>query len=69
MSAAMVTLLTGMVDSIDSQMGSAEGNTLGVQNEIMVFPVNIFPCSINEGDSFYISYENGLPKIGCGSPK
>tara|TARA_R100000697_G_scaffold110178_1_gene126415 strand:+ start:273 stop:482 length:210 start_codon:yes stop_codon:yes gene_type:complete len=69
MSAAMVTLLTGMVDSIDSQMVSAEVNTLGVQNEIMVFPVNIFPCSINEGDSFYISYENGLPKIGCGNPK
>ena len=69
MSAAMVTLLTGMVDSIDSQMVSAEINTLDVQNEIMVFPVNIFPCSINEGDSFYISYENGLPKIGCGSPE
>ena len=46
MSAAMVTLLTGMVDSIDSQMVSAEVNTLGVQNEIMIFPVNIFPCSI-----------------------
>ena len=69
MSAAMVTLLTGMVDSIDSQMVSAEVNTLGVQNEIMIFPVNIFPCSINEGDSFYISYENGHPNIFCGSPK
>ena len=69
MSAAMVTLLTGMVDSIDSQMVSAEVSTLGVQNEIMIFPVSIFPCNINEGDSFYISYENGLPRIGCGSPE
>ena len=69
MNAAMVTLLTGMVDSIDSKMVSAEVNTLGVQNEMMIFPVIIFPCNINEGDSFYISYVNGLPKVGCGSPE
>jgi hypothetical protein len=69
MNAAMVTLLTGMVDSIDSKMVSAEVNTLGVENEMMIFPVNFFPCNISEGDSFYISYENGLPKVDCGSPK
>ena len=66
---ALVEIYTGMVDSIDSKMVSAEVNTLGVENEMMIFPVNIFPCNISEGDSFYISYENGLPKVDCGSPE
>ena len=69
MNVAMVTLLTGLVDSIDSQIVTAEVNTLGIQDELMHFPVNLFPCNINEGDSFYISYEEGLPKIGCGRPR
>jgi hypothetical protein len=69
MNVAMVTLLTGLVDSIDSQIVTAEVNTLGIQNELVLFPVNLFPCNISEGDSFYFSYENGLPKVICGSPE
>ena len=69
MNVAMVTLLTGLVDSIDSQIVTAEVSTLGIQDELILFPVSMFPCNISEGDSFYFSYENGRPNIFCGSPK
>tara|TARA_R100000995_G_C3444674_1_gene105055 strand:+ start:356 stop:565 length:210 start_codon:yes stop_codon:yes gene_type:complete len=69
MNVAMVTLLTGLVDSIDSQIVTAEINALGIQNELVLFPVSMFPCNINEGDSFYFSYDSGFPKVFCGNPE
>jgi hypothetical protein len=61
-------LLIGLVDSVDHDIVAAEITTSEHTQEIMYFPVQLFPCELEEGDMFYFSYVDGVTEIRCGEP-
>ena len=68
MSSVLVLLLMGLVDSIDHNIVAAEVTTSEHTQEIMYFPLQLFPCAIEEGDMFYFAYVDGVTEIRCGEP-
>ena len=67
-STALVLLLMGLVDSIEDETVAAEVTTSENTHEIMYFPIQLFPCALEEGDMFYFSYVSGVTEIRCGEP-
>ena len=49
-------VLVGTVDSMDTTFATVELNTpeQTVQSSTAVLPITAFPCSIDEGDRFFI---------------
>jgi hypothetical protein len=68
MKAAMFLLFIGLVDSVDHDIVAAEVTTSEYTQEIMYFPIQLFPCELEEGDMFYFSYVDGITEIRCGTP-
>ena len=68
MKTAMFLLFIGLVDAIEDNVVAAEVSTSQHTHEIMYFPLQLFPCELEEGDMFYFSYVDGVTEIRCGEP-
>ena len=68
MKAALFLLFIGVVDSIEDDVVVAEVTTSNYAQETLFFPLQLFPCELDEGDMFYFSYVDGVTEIRCGEP-
>tara|TARA_B100000287_G_C20124641_1_gene579741 strand:- start:141 stop:362 length:222 start_codon:yes stop_codon:yes gene_type:complete len=66
--AAAVVTMFGLVDVIEGKWLTAEVTFPSGQVEEMEFPVQLFPCDIQEGEMFYSYQIDGVTEIRCGEP-
>ena len=66
-SIVFLTML-GLVDHIESGYVAAEMTTSDGSLIMKEYPIDLFPCEIQEGDFFYISKVGGITEIRCGEP-
>ena len=60
--------LLGVVDQVQGRSVAVElSNSEGV-TENLDMPLWIFPCTVTEGDFFYVEYVDGVTEIRCGKP-
>ena len=61
-------IMLGLVDNVEMEWVSAEVTDPAGNMEYMEFPIDLFPCEINEGDMFYVTQVDGVTEIRCGEP-
>ena len=61
--------LLGVIDYVEDDIAQVEmySDEYGTVNYSL--PVEIFPCTIKEGDMFYFEYADGITEIRCGEPE
>jgi len=65
----VVVLCLGVVDVIEGEHALVEiTSTDGITSTEAVFPVELFPCEIEEGSVFYFEHVEGVTEIRCGEP-
>ena len=61
-------LWIGVVDRVENDIAIvhvSSSNSEEIQFEI---PIQVFPCTIDEGGWFYFEYSDGVTEIRCGEP-
>ena len=64
----VAALCIGVVDVIEGNHALVELTLEGDVSTEAVFPLNIFPCDVQEGSMFYFEYVEGVTEIRCGEP-
>jgi len=61
-------VLLGVVDQVQGRSVLVELSTSDGVTESMDMPMWMFPCTVKEGDFFYVENIDGVTEIHCGKP-
>lgn len=59
----------GTVDYVEDNIARVEFRTDSAETYYADIPVNLFPCDVQEGSSFYVEILDGVTEIRCGEPE
>ena len=60
-----ILLYVGVVDRVENEIASVQVTTSEQNIYDLEVPTFLFPCEIEEGDSFYFAYSNSAIEIRC----
>ena len=60
-----ILLYVGVVDRVENEIASVQVTTSEQNIYDLEVPTSLFPCEIEEGDSFYFVYSSGAIEIRC----
>ena len=61
-------VMLGVIDFVNAGFARVELTSKGSETLVADIPVQLFPCSVSEGDIFHIEISDGVTEIRCGDP-
>ena len=62
-------VLLGVVDQIHGENVQVEISGIDARDDELIIPRWLFPCEIQEGDTFHFTKRDGALELRCGEPK